>query len=142
MAALRQPPNIKQMICRASLYQPKRGDRLVRKTHKSAPGWKKCGKGSTTCCPYTLPSTQTVVGQVTGYKHEIKDSVNCEKENCVYYWKCLTRNCKAFPTCEYVGLTGRQFKARLAEHKQYVRSKNLDKVSGWHFNSRAMMSFT
>ena len=136
MAALRQPPNIKQKICRASLYQPKRGDRLVRKTHKSAPGWKKCGKGSTTCCPYTLPSTQSVVGQVTGSKHEIKDSVNCETENCVYYWKCLKRNCKAFPKCEYVGLTGRQFKVRLAEHKQYVRSKNLDKPSGFHFNQQ------
>ena len=49
MAALRQPPNIRQMICRAALSQPKRGDRLTRKTHKSAPGWKKCGKGSTTC---------------------------------------------------------------------------------------------
>ena len=58
MAALRQPPNIRKMICRATLYQPRRGDRLERKTHKSAPGWKKCGKGSTTCCPFSLPSTQ------------------------------------------------------------------------------------
>ena len=45
-------------------------------------------------------------------------------------------NCKAFPKCEYVGLNGRQFKARLAEHKQYVRSKNMDKPSGWHFNQQ------
>ena len=30
MAALRQPPNIRQMICRATLSQPKRGDRLTR----------------------------------------------------------------------------------------------------------------
>jgi hypothetical protein len=136
MAALRQPPNIRQMICRATLYQPKRGDRLTRRTHKSAPGWKKCGKGSTTCCPYTLPATQSVVGQVTGFRHEIKDSVNCETENCVYYWKCLKRNCKAFPKCEYVGLTGRPFRLRLAEHKQYVKSKTMDKPSGWHFNQQ------
>jgi hypothetical protein len=31
-----------------------------------------------------------------------------------------------------VGLTGRQFRARLAEHKQYVRSKNMDKHSEFH----------
>ena len=63
MAAMRQPPNLRKMICRATLSQPKRADRLGRRTHKSAPGWKKCGQGSTTCCPFALPSTQTVVGQ-------------------------------------------------------------------------------
>ena len=76
------------------------------------------------------------MGQVTGYKHEIKDSVDCETQNCIYYWKCLKRNCKAFPKCEYIGLTGRQFKTRMAERKQYVRSKNMDKPSGFHFNQR------
>ena len=35
---------------------------------------------------------------------------------------------------EYVGLTHRSFKARMAEHKQYVRSTLLDKPSGFHFN--------
>ena len=136
MAALRQPPNLRKMICKASLAQPKRGDKLVRKTHKSAPGWKKCGKGSTTCCPFALPPTQTVVGQVTGYSHQIRDPVTCETQNCVYYWKCVKRNCKSFPKCEYVGLTSRPYRLRQAEHKQYIRSKNLDKPSGWHFNQQ------
>ena len=136
MAALRQPPNIRKMICRATLYQPRRGERLERKTHRSAPGWKKCGKGSNTCCPFSLPSTQTVVGQVTGYSHKIQDPVTCETQNCVYYWKCIKRNCKSFPRCEYVGLTSRPFRTRLAEHKQYIRSKNLDNPSGWHFNQQ------
>lgn len=136
MAALRQPPNLKKMVCRSTLYQPKRGDRLVRKTHKTAPGWKKCGKGSTTCCPFALPSTQTVIGQVTGYSHTITDPVTCETPSCVYYWKCVKRNCKSFPKCEYIGLTGRPYRARLAEHKQYIRSKTIDKPSGFHFNQQ------
>ena len=37
--------------------------------------WKKWGKGTTACCPFTLPPTTQVMGQVTGYTHEIKDSV-------------------------------------------------------------------
>ena len=136
MAALRQPPNMRKLLCRATLAQPKRGDKLVRKTHKSAPGWKKCGKGSTTCCPFALPSTQTVVAQVNGYSHQITEPVTCDTHNCVYYWKCVKPNCKSFPKCEYIGLTSRPFRLRLAEHKQYIRSKTLDKPSGWHFNQQ------
>jgi hypothetical protein len=136
MAALRQPPNLRKMMCRAALFQPKREDRLGRKTHRSAPGWKKCGKGSTTCCPFALPSTQTVTAQVTGYLHQIQDPVTCETQNCVYYWKCVKPNCKSFPRCEYIGLTARPFRTRLGEHKQYVRSKTLDKPSGGHFNKQ------
>ena len=78
------------------------------------------------------------MGQVTGYKHEIKDSMDCETQNCIYYWKCLKRNCKALPKCEYVRLTGRPFRLRLAERKEYVKSKTMDKPSGWHFNQQGL----
>ena len=59
-----------------------------------------------------------------------------ETQNYVYYWKCVKPNCKSFPNCEYISLTGRPFRQRLAEHKQYIRSKTLDKPSGWHFNQQ------
>ena len=134
MAALRQPPNLKKMLCRSKLYSVRRGEKLTRKCHKSAPGWKKCGKGSTTCCPFALPPTTKVISQVTGYTHTIKDSVTCETENCIYYWKCTKNNCKEYPNCEYIGLTSRKFKNRLGEHKQYVRSELLEEPSGHHFN--------
>ena len=134
MAALRQPPNMRKIICRSSLYPISRSDKFVRSSHRNAPGWKKCGKGSTTCCPFTLPPTSHVIGNFTGYKHEIKDSVNCETKNCVYYWRCVKSNCKDFPRCEYVGLSSRSFRDRFAEHKQYVRSNDTTKPSGYHFN--------
>ena len=134
MPAFRQPPNIRKMICRSTLPQFKREDNFTRKSHRNAPGWKKCGKGSSTCCPYTLPATSEVTGLFTNYNHKIRDSVNCETENCIYYWKCLKSNCKSFPKCEYVGLTRRSFKLRFSEHKQYVKSTMLDKPSGLHFN--------
>ena len=122
------------ILCRSKLSEIKRGDRFQRSSHKTAPGWKKCGKGPTTCCPYTLPPTTQVTGQVTGYKHKISDLVSCETENCVYYWKCNKTTCKDYPKCEYVGLTARSFKQRLSEHKQYAKSNHLDKPSGFHFN--------
>ena len=43
-------------------------------------------------------------------------------------------NCKEFPKCEYIGLTTRPFRNRLAEHKQYVKSKILDTPAGNHFS--------
>ena len=46
----------------------------------------------------------------------------------------LSDNCKDFPKCEYIGLSSRPYRNRLAEHKQYIRSKNVDKSSGYHFN--------
>ena len=112
----------------------KRSDRFTRNSHKSAPGWRKCGKCSTTCCPYALPPTNQVTGLVSGYNHKISDAVDCATENCVYYWRCKKFNCKAYPKCEYVGLTRRAFKTRIGEPKQNVRSRNLETPSGFHFN--------
>ena len=43
-------------------------------------------------------------------------------------------NCKEYPKGEYVGLTTRAFRKRLGEHKQNVRSKNIETPSGFHFN--------
>ena len=82
MAALRQPPNLKKMICMSKPYPKSRADKYSQTCHKNAPGWKKCGKGTTTCCPFALPPTTQVTGQVTGYTHQIRDSVNCETKNC------------------------------------------------------------
>ena len=134
MAALRQPPNLKKLICKSKLSPLSRAEKFSRGCHKNAPGWRKCGKGTATCCPFALPPTTQVTGQVTGYTHQIRDTVNCETKNCIYYWKCQKNNCKDFPRCEYIGRTARPFRIRLGEHKQYVRSQTLDKPSGHHFN--------
>ena len=46
----------------------------------------------------------------------------------------MKTNCKVFPRCEYVGLSTRSFRDRFADHKQYVRSTDIRKPSGYHFN--------
>ena len=59
---------------------------------------------------------------------------NCQTRNCIYYLICRKANCKEYPKCEYIGLTTRPFRNRLAEHKQYVKSRILDTPAGNHFN--------
>ena len=124
----------RKILCTSKLHPVKRGDRFVRNSHKTAPGWKQCGKGSTTCCPFMFPQTNQITAQITGYKHQIKDPVNCETANCIYYWKCTKNNCKDYPKCEYIGLTKRPFKTRFGEHKQYVRSSQKSSLHQWLYD--------
>ena len=84
--------------------------------------------------PFWPPPTTQVTAQVTGYTHQIQDSVICQTKNCIYYWKCNKNKCKDFPRDVYVGCTTGPFRIWLGEHKQYVRSENVDKPSGYHFN--------
>ena len=117
------------------LHPQDRAARLTRGTHQNAPGWKRCGKNCK-ICPYTLPKTKTVVGLASGYKHDIKEAVTCDSKNVIYYWKCTKANCEDFPNCEYIGQTKRQFKDRVAEHRDYPKRDVLTEPSGEHFTKR------
>ena len=55
MPALRQPKNLRRILCCSRLKPVKRIGRLQRKAHKNAPVWRKCGKPCH-ICPYTLPA--------------------------------------------------------------------------------------
>ena len=66
-----------------------------------------------------------VKSEVTGFVHPIRDSINCETQNCIYYWKCLKNNFKEYPKCEYIWRTTRAFRISLGKHKQYIRSRLL-----------------
>ena len=134
MASYRQPPNLRRLICKSKLYPLSRNSKLQRGTHKNAPGWKKCSKPCH-ICPFTLPDCQEVVRQISGCKHKIKDPLNCESQNCVYYWKCVKPNCPLYPKCEYLGMTSRKFKTRMGEHRDYVKREVLTEPAGEHFNS-------
>ena len=133
MPAYRQPRNIRSILCRSKLFPVNRSNRLKRATHRDAPGWNKCGK-QCKVCPYTLDKTQAVTGTASGYVHEITQAVTCDTSNCVYYWKCIKANCQDFPNCEYIGMTTRKFKDRLAEHRDYPKRNVITEPSGFHFN--------
>ena len=87
MAALRQPSNLKKIICRSKMYPVSRAGKLSRNCHKNAPGWKKCGKGAATCCQFALPPTNQVTGLVTGYTHNQSFSELSDKKLYILFEK-------------------------------------------------------
>ena len=78
---------------------------------------------------------QSNTGLASGYCHTIKDSVNCQDRNILYYWRCIKDNCPDYPKCEYIGRSKRSFQDRVSEHISYVRREVLSEPSGSHFNS-------
>ena len=133
MPALRQPKNLRRILCRSKLHPITGSTRVKRNTHKQAAGWKRCNKPCKVC-PYTMDQNNQVTGLASGYNHQITDSLSCDTTNCVYYWRCIKPNCSDYPRCEYVGMTTRQFKDRLAEHRDYPKRDVLTEPSGEHFN--------
>ena len=135
MAALRQGPNLRRLLCRARL-NPMPSTRTTRAS-RNTPGWRKCAGNKKQCpvCPYTLEPTDQVVGQVTGYCHNIKDNLNCQDKNVVYYWRCIKDKCPEFPRCEYIGKSIRSFQERMAEHRDYAKRGILTEPAGDHFNT-------
>ena len=83
-----------------------------------------------------MPNTDTVAGLASGYQHKIKQTVNCDSENVIYYWKCVKSKCEDYPNCEYIGQTKRKFKDRLSEHRDYVKRDVISEPSGDHFSKR------
>ena len=134
MAGLRQPPNLRRTICRARLYQPP-SDRPTRHT-RNKPGWKPCAGYTGQCpvCPYVMAPTSVVTGLASGYQHQIADTVNCQSENCLYYWRCNKFNCKDYPNCEYVGKTTKSFQQRFSQHRDYFKRGVTSEPSGEHFS--------
>ena len=133
MVAYRQPQNIKQILCKSSLIAIKSKVRFKRGTHYDAPGWKNCKKPCP-ICPMTLQACKEIKSENTGYTHKIIDSVNCQSENLIYYWKCTKENCPNKPYCEYIGKTKRKFQIRFSEHRDYAKSLKINEPSGEHFN--------
>mgnify|MGYP003316783657 CR=1 FL=1 len=107
-----------------------------RRDGKSTPGWRRCSgnKGPCPICPHTPNHATEVIGQVTGYKHTIKDPVNCKDENVIYQWKCIKPNCKDHPKTEYQGKTTQSFQRRFSQHRDYLKRDVTSEASGEHFN--------
>ena len=89
MASLRQGPNLRRLLCKATL--PKLNRNPTRATHRTTNGWRRC---STTTgrqcpiCPLTPVSAVSVTSHLTGYTHTIQAPLNCKSENVIYLWRC------------------------------------------------------
>ena len=76
----------------------------------------------------TMPmeSTNQVTGLYSGYTHTIRENLNCQDKNIIYYWKCVKNNCPQFPKCEYIGKSSRSLQSRLSEHLYYAKSEKVE----------------
>ena len=83
----------------------------------------------------TLEPTSHIIGQMTGYCHNIKDSLNCQDTNIIYYWKCIKDKCPDFPKFECVRKSVCSFQDHMAEHQDYVKREVVTEPAGEHFNS-------
>ena len=133
MVANRQPPSLRKLLCSSSLSKISPSGRPKRGANINAPGWKKCNKPCP-ICPLALPPCKSITSLVANYTHEIKEPLNCQTQNCLYYWRCIKDNCKLYPQCEYVGMTSRKYQIRMSEHRDYVKSDNTCEPCGEHFN--------
>ena len=153
MAALRQGPNLRSLLCKSKLTKITRNPK--RSTHRNSAGWKRCSaSGDRSCnqCPYIPVSASTITSHVTGYTHHITTPINCNTERVIYAWKCTKCNFNftvnsnnkspANPVPDqrtnekasnYIGRTTIKFKKRIYEHTNYVRVKNLEEPSAEHF---------
>ena len=152
MAALRQGPNLRKLLCKAKLTKVTRN--RPRAAHRSAAGWKRCSSsGGNPCnqCPYTPPSATSITSHVTGYTHFINSAINCKTENIIYAYKC--KKCpvnfsinptkripqkslkKGIVATNYFGKSSRRFNKRLYEHLYYVTTRKMDEPSAQHFCS-------
>ena len=127
LVAYRRNPNIASMCIRAKL--PKSNETRDRRKIK---GLKKCGK-QCVICPYVKEGKQ-IRGKQFVWK--INDDISCESENIVYIISCEKENCQQKEKVQqrYIGEGERSLKDRICEHLGYIRNKNLNQSTGYHFN--------
>ena len=93
---------------------------------RKMPGMKKCPYDCLTC-PY-VQTGKTVSASATTFKLDIEAAVDCQTSNLIYCINC--DKCRE----QYIGETEKTLSQRFAQHRGYVRNKDLDKATGSHFN--------
>ena len=138
MAALRQTPNLRNLICKAKLFDVQSNGNDMSNKDSKGQGWKNCHqagkKKPCRICPYTNEEASKIESTGNNVTHNIKGDLSCQTENGIYYWKCTNEHCNDRPYNEYVGKTKRTFQDRHYNHICYIRYKNMGEVSGKHFN--------
>ena len=107
MVAYRQPPNLKQMLCRAKLPTGKRSKR-------AQTGMKRC----THQCPVSIHMMDTkVIAAKNKEKFPMTGQFGCDTTSVIYLATC--EKCHK----QYVGQTGRKYHDRVMEHLRYIKAE-------------------
>ena len=123
LVAFKRPHSIGDKLIRAKL--PPAHDRPKRYLK----GMKKCGKARCLTCPFVM-EVKHVHSTSNNYSVMIDQEVNCQTCNVIYCITCI--KCLA----QYIGETQDSLNGRFLDHRGYVMRKELDKVTGAHFNQK------
>ena len=119
LVAHKRQKNLKDLLIRAKVAKKTNNMYNTRVIN----GMKKCGKCIS--CNYIKEGKEITNKQETW---KITKQINCKTTNVIYMLEC--KKCNA----RYIGETEREFRERIKEHIGYARTKNLNKVTGNHFN--------
>ena len=106
MIAFKRPPNLKDMITRASIAGP----------NNSEPGMQNCPDLKCPVHPHINTSKTVFSLRKNRQLFDVTKTFNCKDHNIVYLISCKKTDCKA----QYVGETGRTFQERAKEHIRSV----------------------
>ena len=121
LVAYKRQRNIRDRLIRAQVPKviqryPKRQQRGMKKCQKDCP-----------ICPFISEGKDV---SINNSSWKIGKHVNCETSNIIYAIQCTKENCQL----AYIGETKRQLKYRIADHKSYIKSENIEQATGEHFN--------
>jgi hypothetical protein len=119
MIAFKQPPNLKNKLCKAKL--PTLRQHQSRQMTGTKPCNKPCG-----ICPYILKSKE-FISTHTREKFNMTGTYTCSTKEVIYLTTCS--KCMK----QYVGQTGRRLADRIKEHLNFICLQK--EVTGVHYNS-------
>ena len=120
MVAYKQPPNLKNMLCRAKLPTIKLGNES-----RKMIGMKRCPVSCNVCIYYDFSKT---IKSKTGDIFQMTGQYGCQTKSIVYLATCT--KCKI----QYVGQSGRRFYDRIMEHLRYIKKGTMS--LGEHFSGK------
>lgn len=105
--AKRQPPNLKNILCRAKFCS----------INETICEVKKCGSNCETC--KLIYEGPTIMFHNAKYKFHVQNNFNCISRNLIYVITC--NQCRF----QYIGCTSRDLQSRMNVHRQQIRDASL-----------------
>ena len=127
LVAYRKPrkSSLRDLLVKTKIPEPNN-----QRPRRDLKGVKKCHNSGCTTCPFML-ETDKITSTASTFSFNVRQQLNCKSTNVVYRLTCQKSQCIGL---QYIGETGRRFKDRLTEHVGYIRTANLEKPTGHHFN--------
>ena len=114
MVAYRRPPNLRDLITRASITQ----------RHSTNSGFYNCSNIQCIMHPYNIEG-DSFTSSVTGKTYKMRQNLDCYSHNNIYLVTCTKPDCRQ----QYVGETGRRQFDRTKEHISNINNAKITPIS-------------